>query len=300
MFNQILDWVETLAGPLNNPSEDQLYSQLTSSASRFINVDGMDIHYRDQGQGPTLILLHGMLSSLHTWEPWVKLLKKQFRIISLDLPNFGLSDPTPNYRINDDTYQNLLDQFINALELTDFILVGNSFGGYVACQYAGNHPDKVNKLVLMDAAGFHPPEQLALMSIGGQFSGLMMEFSPIPRWMVATTTKDLFGEPQKVTDEIIDRYHMLVQRDHNRKGLSALLRYFSNNMGFKTNQLHKILCPVLIQWGEKDSWVPVDSAYKFQQAIRNSKLCIYPDAGHIPMEECPRKTAMDLLAFAKD
>ena len=94
--------------------------------SRFVTVDGMDVHYRDVGSGPVLVLLHGSNASLHTWNGWIERLRDGFRLLALDLPGHGLTGPSPQNRYSSDDQAEFLEHFVSALGLAHFALAGNS------------------------------------------------------------------------------------------------------------------------------------------------------------------------------
>src|SRR5688500_20394687 len=100
-------------------------------ASRFLEVDGVRIHYRDEGSGPTLVLLHGVIASLHTWDGWVQELSSRYRIIRIDMPGFGLSDDVPVYRYYPLQSERLFDRIREVLGLNRSYLTGSSLGVYV-------------------------------------------------------------------------------------------------------------------------------------------------------------------------
>ena len=116
--------------------------------SRFLQIDDITLHYRDQGQGPALVALHGICDSLHTWDGWYEVLKNDFRFIRLDLPGFGLTGMVPAQYYNPDKYSMILEKFLAALNVDDFALAGNSLGGYFSWKFALEHPGRVKKLIL--------------------------------------------------------------------------------------------------------------------------------------------------------
>ena len=131
-----------------------LKKEFTYPDSKFINISGMDVHYRIIGQGKPLVLLHGTGASLHTWEEWGKILSNDFKVITLDLPAFGLTGPHFNNDYSIKAYSSFLDDFSNQIGLDSFALAGNSLGGRIAWAFALDQPEKVKQLILLDAAGF--------------------------------------------------------------------------------------------------------------------------------------------------
>ncbi len=126
-FNVILLLVVVMIGRAYAPdrSLDELIPEYTYSDSKFVDVQGLKTHYRITGEGPNLLLLHGTASSLHTWEVWTERLKNDFRIISLDLPAFGLTGPNLDGVYDYAFYANFLEDFVQSQQLDSFYLAGN-------------------------------------------------------------------------------------------------------------------------------------------------------------------------------
>ena len=141
---------------LNTPDipREKLLNKYANDASQFIELNGMEVHYRDEGQGFPLVLIHGTASSLHTWDVWTEELKDSLRIIRLDLPAFGLTGPHPSHDYRLDTYASLVDELLIYLGVESCYLAGNSLGGAIARKYAENYPQKAQKLLLIDPGGY--------------------------------------------------------------------------------------------------------------------------------------------------
>ncbi len=128
-----------------------------SPASQFLPLMGMNVHYRDEGNTQDsipIVLIHGTSSSLLTWDSVVDHLKDKHRIIRMDLPAFGLTGPNPTRDYSFDFYTQFVDSFLQKLQVKKCIVIGNSLGGGIAWHYALAYPQKVAKLVLVDASGF--------------------------------------------------------------------------------------------------------------------------------------------------
>ncbi|MBU2066950.1 MAG: alpha/beta fold hydrolase, partial [Gammaproteobacteria bacterium] len=135
--------------------------------SQFVAIDGMLVHLRDQGprDDPSpIVLLHGTSASLHTWEGWVAVLQAKRRVISLDLPGFGLTGPFPDGDYRMAHYSAFLSHVLDQLQVPRAVVAGNSFGGQLAWQFALDHPQRVERLVLVDAAGY--PRNATSIPIG--------------------------------------------------------------------------------------------------------------------------------------
>lgn len=283
--------------PLN-----ELAQHYTDATSRFVQVDGLNMHYRDEGEGPVLILLHGVASSLHTWDGWVERLKPHYRLIRLDLPGHGLTGPDPQRERYDTDYMvSKLEGFLQRLNLQKVSLAGNSLGGYISWNYAVQHPQRVDKLILLDAAGY-PQDMPFMMSVAawpliGEMSQLMM-----PRFMVAMNVKAAYGDRRKVSDALVRRYHDLTLRPGNRKALIQTFRTMKEQS--RNPQLGarvaEIKAPTLLLWGEEDEWVPLSIMEQFRRDLPNVSVVTYEGVGHMPMEELPVQSARDAHQFLQN
>lgn len=272
-----------------------------NSSSQFMSILGMQVHYRDQGvqsDSVPLILLHGMSSSLNTWDSVVFYLANHRRVISLDLPGFGLTGPSPENMYNFDYYNKFIDSFTRRLQLTKFTLVGNSMGGSIAWNYALFNPAVVDKLVLIDAVGY--PKRGESGSLGFKIASTpvinnILLFAT-PKALVRKSLETIYFDQSRVTDAQVERFHDMAIREGNR---AAALLIFKGSFGtsqFK-GEIKEIKTPTLVLWGEKDNLISVENAYQFNQDIKGSKLEVYPNVGHVPMEEVPERVAKSILDF---
>jgi pimeloyl-ACP methyl ester carboxylesterase len=278
------------------PVED-LVARHAAAPSQFMELDGMRVHYRDEGdrEGTPLLLVHGTSSSLHTWDGWVRALSGRRRIVRLDLPGFGLTGPAPDRDYRVERYARLLAGFLDRLEIPRADVAGNSLGGRVAVTFALASPERVRKLVLVDPAGLsgnRPPAifRLAQMPVVNR---LLLHVTP--RFLIRRNVEEVYGDPSRVGDELVERYHSMTLRAGNRQALVDRLTGPADPD--LDGRLGELRLPVLIQWGESDRWIPVDNAHRFQRGIEGAELRIYPGAGHVPMEEIPELTAADAEAF---
>jgi pimeloyl-ACP methyl ester carboxylesterase len=274
---------------------DELKARWGSGASRFLDVDGMSVHYRDEGAGPPIVLVHGMGASLHTWDAWTAGLSGTHRVVRLDLPGFGLTGPEPNgdYRI--DASVDTLDHFTKRLGLDHFALAGNSLGGQIAWRFALRHPAAVDALVLVDAGGYPrttPP--LLVFRLGRMPVARSLMSHLDPHMLVEATLKKTYGDPSRVTPDLVERYYELALRPGNRAAFGARSALPFED---RTAQLGELAMPTLILWGAKDALIPVANAHRFAADIHGAKLRIYDDLGHVPMEEDGERTVADVRDF---
>lgn len=276
-------------------SLESLVPRWAPPPSDFVDVDGLLVHVRDQGPSSDplpLVLIHGTGASLHTWEGWATELARTRRVISFDLPGFGLTGPYPNqadgdYR--DARYVAFTRQLLARLGVGRAIVAGNSLGGAIAWQLALADPGRVAGLVLIDAAGHEVvPESVPLGFRLAQVPVLREGMRwVLPRRAVESSVVNVYGNPARVRGETVDRYYELTLREGNR---AALMQRMDQLAPGPVARLAEIRVPTLILWGERDRLIPPRWGQAFQQAIPGSRLVNFPDLGHVPQEENPAAT----------
>jgi pimeloyl-ACP methyl ester carboxylesterase len=252
------------------------------------------VHYRDEGTGPPLVLLHGTASSLHTWNAWTAALSAHHRTIRMDLPGFGLTGPNHSGDYSIGSYVAFLEAFRQALGLTRFALAGNSLGGQIAWSYAVAHPERVSELILVDSAGF-PIEKPALAFTLARVPLLSALLAGMdPRHMVRKTLREAYGDPSRVTPELVERYRLLTLREGNREAFVARANAARTD---RSADLSSLRVPTLVLWGREDRLIPVSHASRFVEAIPGAELVLYEKVGHVPMEEIGERSAADVERF---
>jgi pimeloyl-ACP methyl ester carboxylesterase len=281
---------------------DTLKNKYASQSSSFIEVMEMDVHYRDEGiknDSIPMVFIHGTGASLHTWEHCVDALKDSFRIITMDLPAYGLTGPNPDRVYTQQFYLEFLHEFLQKINVNKCIIGGNSLGGAIAWNYTHHYPEKVEKLILIDAAGYPMvSESKPIAFTLAQIPMLKHLLNYVtPKFLAQKSVINVYEDPSKVTDTLVDRYFELFLREGNREA-------FVDRMSFSEypDYLQKILAiqtPTLILWGENDKLIPIANAYKFQNDLTNDTLIILKKAGHVPMEEAPERTAKEIRSFLR-
>jgi len=268
--------------------------------STFVAIGGMQVHLRDEGPRDDphpIVLLHGTSSSLHTWEGWVPRLSESRRVISLDLPGFGLTGPFPDGDYSPEAYTRFMGELMDAMQLPPAVLVGNSFGALVATGVAVAEPRRVHQLVLVDALAYPiNPESVPLGFRLAATPGVrtLMQYT-LPRAMVEASVRDVFGDPSRVTPALVDRYYEITLREGNRAALSARLGYLPSEEAALA--LRDIRQPTLILWGGRDRLIPPANGRRLSQDIAGSTLVTFPQLGHVPQEEDPAQSLVPVLAF---
>jgi pimeloyl-ACP methyl ester carboxylesterase len=279
---------------------DELRRRYTQSGSRFVKIMGADVHYVDEGSGQLIVMIHGFASSLHTWNRVADELRREYRVIRLDLPPFGVTGPLRSgsgeiETMNLPTYRRFIDTFLQALGISRATFIGNSLGGLIAWDYAVRHREAVERLVLIDSAGFPMklPIYIALFN-----SALVRVSSPwlLPEVIVKSAVRNVYGDPRKIDAVTLRRYVEFFHGEDTRTAIGKMVP----TLDFKdvdTDVLKTLDVPALVLWGAKDRWIPTAHAAEFASRIPGAKSVMYPGLGHIPMEEAPERVMADLRAF---
>ncbi len=280
---------------------DTLKAKYTNEYSHFIDIDGTIIHIRDEGKknGPVLLLIHGVCSSLHTWDGWVAILKDHFRIIRFDIPGFGLSGQIPSKNYTPEYSVHLLNKSIEHMGIKKLSIAGNSLGGFIAWKFAVKHPDKVEKLILIDSVGY-PQEMPWLLKFSTNIFVRPFARVGMPRYFINKAVHEVYGDQSKVTDDTVDRYFELSQKEGNRSAwidVFLVMKDYSRRKDLSKG-ITDLQCPIMVMWGTKDIWIPYTTEFpKWQKDLPHALFKVYEGAGHIPMEEIPEQTAKDAYEF---
>ena len=277
-----------------------LEARWAAPPSQFIDVKGQRVHLRDEGpraDSSPLLLIHGTSASLHTWDGWAAALRGRRRVIRFDLPGFGLTGPNASADYSDAAYAQFVVDLADALGLQHFVLAGNSLGGEVAWRAALLAPQRVEKLILVDAAGYAFVPEAVPLGFAIALNPLTAWMTPysLPRALVDSSVRKVYGDPSRVTPALVERYFQLTLRAGNRRALVQRLRQFVP--GEQAARLRELKLPTLILWGERDRLIPPDSARRFAADIAGSELVMLTRLGHVPHEEDPSASLVPVRRF---
>lgn len=268
--------------------------------SQFVALAGMRVHLRDEGprDDPVpIVLIHGTSASLHTWQGWVRVLSAHRRVISFDLPGFGLTGPAPDADYTIEAYVRFMRILLDHLGIERCVLAGNSLGGDIAWETAYALPKRVEKLVLVDSGGY--PFVSTSVPIGFRLARVpvlnRLVENLLPRGLIEGSLRSVYGDPSKVTPELVDLYFDMARRDGNRVALAR--RFAQNDLGAHSGRIATLKLPTLILWGGRDRLVPPENAQRFHRDIAGSTLVMFDDLGHVPQEEDPARTVAAVEDF---
>ena len=284
---------------------DDLKDKYAQAPSQFLKLNEMEIHYRDEGiadDKTPLVLLHGFGAHLYTFNSWVEKLSDDFRIIRLDLPGFGLTGAFLDADYSIKQYTTFLKMFLDELGVEKCILGGNSMGGNIAWNFALDHPDTVEKLILINAAGCRiTNKKLLLLTQLARIPKIdYMIRNYTPSSVFKKTVEEVYANTDRVHSQTVDRYIDLIKREGNTKAMvdiSKTMEFVKNKVDPRIGEISKIQQPTLILWGQHDNVLPVKDAQQFYENTPNSKLVIFDEAGHVPMEEIPKTSVEPLKEF---
>jgi len=304
----LLGLVLLLAGVLGtmrlgwwNPSYDSVKSRQAGPPSRFEQYGTVNLHIRDEGQGPVVLMIHSSMTNLREWDDWADALRDRYRVIRFDWPPYGLStDSAPSTGMPG--VVSLIEKVVAARKLSRFSIVATSSGATIATLYAARHPDQVDALALSALPLEAPPTT--------RFSELMWAMvwthetlvpNYYPKAYYRRSLSELYGKPERLTDATVNWYY---QTNNLPGGFARVRQYYEANKKAVWSKgagadAAKVTAPILLQWGDRDPVLPTylaDKAVKQFSATR-VKLVHYPDVGHYPMLELPNESGRDLRAF---
>ena len=278
---------------------DELKAKYANADSKFVEIDGMQVHYRIEGEGEPLVLIHGTGSMLQTWNNWTEMLKPHYKIIRMDIPAFGLTGPRADGNYSDSMYTDFVNQFVLKIGIDSFYLAGNSLGGLIAWKYAAAYPQKVKKLIIVDPGGFHEVNDKGgsfIFKLARNYPTITDLVSKIgTHYFINHTLQEVYADDSKITDEKKKMYAELNSRTGNRHSFVERARYIHQ---CANEELTAITCPTLVMWGKEDVLIDVREAEHFKN-ISKATFIVYDKTGHCPQEENPERSAADVLQFLK-
>ena len=278
----------------------QLRTRWALPPSQFVAVGDLRVHMRDEGlrdDPAPIVLLHGTADSLFTWDGWAAQLRGQRRVIRVDLPGFGLTGPDPQADYSIDADVRFVAAVLDQLQLPAVVLGGNSLGGEIAWRSALAMPQRVRQLILVDSTGYPlAPQKVPLAFTLARMPMLAPVLERLlPRGLVLASLRSLYGDPSRVTPELVDRYYEMALRGGNRRALVQRLQAMAGDDS--SARIVALAVPTLIMWGAQDRLIPVEVAARFSDDIANARLVVFDGLGHLPQQEDPVRTVLEVKRF---
>jgi pimeloyl-ACP methyl ester carboxylesterase len=261
-----------------------------------VDIAGVRLHLRDEGprDAPVIVLIHGIGSSLHTFDAWAEGLTASHRVIRYDLPGAGLSGPDAERNYSDARAVAQLLAVLDHLQVPQATIGGNSIGGRLAWRFAAAHPDRVARLVLIAPDGFASPGFDYGKPPAVPFVLEAMRFA-LPKWALRPSIAAAYANPDALDAAVLERYHALLLAPGNRAAMLDRMR--QTVLVPPAPFLQSITAPVLLLWGEKDAMIPVANAQDYLALLPDARLVVLPGLGHVPQEEAPVVSLAPVLEF---
>ena len=283
-------------------------ADLADPDSLFIEIDGLQVHYKISGQGePAIVLLHGFASGIVAWREVMTPLSAYGTVIAFDRPGFGLTErPLEDQWDGQSPYSaaahaELTIDLIEALGFESAVLIGSSAGGSVAFDIACRHPDQVSALVLVDAAVYYqpgPPRWAGWLLRLPQIQRLGPLFARAFAKYGRSILDMVWHDPSLITPEIWEGYIMPTHIDNWDFAFWQLV--LTTDPPDLEDSISLLSMPVLVMSGDDDRVVPTEQSIRVASAIPSAELVIFDQCGHLPQEECPQAFLEAVTAFLAD
>lgn len=288
--------------PLENtvPAES-----LAEEDSLFIEVNGVNVHYKKAGDGePVFILLHGFGASIFSWREVMQPLAEFGTVIAYDRPAFGLTERPMEWEgenpYGQDAQVELVIGLMDALGIEKATLVGNSAGGTVSMLAALKYPQRVTSLILVDPAvyaGGGAPAWIRPLLGTPQMRHIGPLFARQLQEQGTEFIKTAWHDPSKITPEIFEGYQKPLQVENWDKALWYLT--LSSRESGLAERVGEFKLPVLVITGDDDRIVPTEQSVRLAGEIQNAELVVISQCGHLPHEECPAEFMQAVADFLK-
>ena len=280
-------------------THEQIEAKYADAQSRFVPVDGVRIHYKDEGGGRAILLIHGSMGDLSDWNGWAERLLARYRVVRFDLPGFGLSGRIANGNYSIDRSLSLIDGLMDSLDIGRFAIAGISYGGPIAFRYAATRTERVAALIIMNSAGIEFGKQNVDPKTGQkEFYSKSMSDDALTRDYVQQAFSHGFNDPTHIPPGLIDRkldIANVVGRGH--EGAIMIAQY---ERGDPDRVLAHVRAPTLVLWGAAERSLSLSTADRFASALKNARVVRkqWQEHGDHSMHiERPRETAEKAQRF---
>jgi pimeloyl-ACP methyl ester carboxylesterase len=281
--------------PAEKPPQTGRWLARAGLRPQVVRVGRFDVRYVRKGQGPAVILIHGLASSIYSWSDVIGPLSEKFDVVALDLPGFGASSKPEDLSFRD--YEPTLVGLMDALNLPKAHFVGNSMGGALSLLMAARRPDRVDHLVILDSAGFslEPGERPFLAKLlASRAAGALGARLPVKRLLARLFLRRLIRDESRITEERINEYEAPFLSPGAIASVRSLL-LSRGDEGFLAN-LASVRAKTLVLWGRFDPWLPESHADRFVAEIKGARKVVL-ETGHLPQEERPAEVAQLISDF---
>ncbi|WP_280402912.1 alpha/beta fold hydrolase [Nocardia carnea] len=279
------------------PADDYRSQYLARVESHYADTELARFHYTRTGSGSPVVLVAGGGLWGYSWRDVIPALAAEHTVYAVDLPSQGFTDVhRGDFAYDLPAMAQALESFLDAVGLQRTALVGHSWGGAWSLYFAEQHPDRVERLVLLDSPGLDaekaPVTPLFTTPLVGELATNLTT-----RSFYADNIRGTFQNKHLVTDEVIDELYAPFSRPANRAGFLSLWR----NLDYRLTDagLGQVTAPTLVLWGGADSWLPASQAGRLAERIPNATATVLPGCGHTVHEDCPAQTNPLITAFLR-
>lgn len=287
---------------------------LADADGQFADIEGVSLYYITRGDidNPAIVLIHGFGGSTFTWRDNMDaLVDAGYYVIALDLPPFGLSDKSPDIGYSHTDYADYVAGLMDSLELESATIVGHSMGGSVSSYFVVNYPERVDNLILVAGGVFEgtrnrseedeemqdsPLGILGTIDLESESAATILRFSLVPATF-ASLIESAYYDASIMTDEVVAGYARPLQIENWTDGFIAYLLAEEANPITLDDVVEVADMPILIIWGEEDTWVPIAMGEAMISRFSNTEMVTYANVGHVPMEENIEQFNQDIIDF---
>ena len=262
-----------------------------SDYSRFIEVDGVRVHYQEAGKStnPAVLLIHGFASSTFVWSKvFLELAKSGLRVIAIDMLGYGYSGKPENGEYTIAGQAKMIHKLLSLLGIEQATIVGSSYGGAVAATCALDYPKSVGKLILVGTVNNNRPLDFALMRVFGSrvFGDVVSPLLLSSRRLLRQRMKRVYDRHAWVLDERrVDARYFPLRAARTQRAIIRTVRGWDAER--ISRDAHLIQQPTLLLWGENDVEIPLSDGERLHNEITDSRLVVFLKCGHLPHEEYP-------------
>lgn len=262
-----------------------------------IKLSGMNIYCEYKlNEKPPILLIHGLVASAYTFHRMMPFLEKHFSVIAIDLPGFGRSEKSIKFINSYENFADLIDKCINYFNLKEVYLAGHSMGGQISLYTARRFPEKIKKLILLNASGYLRPSSpwIKLLTYVPFFYRFVRR--QIRKQGVRDTLEHVLSDHSVINEEMVKEYGRPLNEKNFYKSLLRLIRYREGDL--TSEQVQQITTPALLIYAVEDRVISIKIAEKFKKDLPHARLITYPNTGHLFTDEIPEELAAQILKFA--
>ena len=255
---------------------------------KFVEVYSQKIHYYETGDGPPLILLHGLGLDATFWVLQIPVLARTHRVFAVDMIGFGRSDKPPlEYSI--ETFVEFLEGFMRQAGIAKATLVGLSLGGWIAVEFAAQHPEMVDRLVLVNSAGLRPPAPLPPAALALLNPGSLADERNLLHFV--------FYNQELVSEAYVELSFQRRVRSGNGYTVARMINSMQTREEWIDARLAKVTAPALVVWGRDDRLIPLSMGEEIARRLPGSKFVVIDECGHLPPAEKPVEFTKAVIEF---